>query len=227
MMKRTVEPEWLDELPANDPGAVRSRLDLGRVNFFMGNVGIVASKLNRLFPGEGPGKIVELGAGDGTFALQLAIQFSGRWKNVELVLVDRQNLVRSEIQEKFLRFGWRAKFVSADVFDFLSTSEPADCVFTNLFLHHFEQENLSLLLRLVAEKAKTFVACEPHRSPMGIAGTKLLWLIGCNAVTRHDATISVRAGFREKEISELWPNGWKIRERGTGFFSHTFVASRP
>ena len=169
---------------------------------------------------------MELGAGDGTFALHLAKQFSNPWKNVELVLVDRQNLATPEIQEKFLHFGWRAKFVSADVFDFLSTSEPADCIFTNLFLHHFEKDRLSTLLRLVAENTKTFVACEPRRSPTGIAGTKLLWLIGCNAVTRHDAAISVRAGFLRKEISELWPNGWKTREHGTGVFSHTFVAAR-
>src|SRR5262245_27301775 len=40
---RRVEPEWLDGLPATDPGAIRSRRDLRRLNRIMGHVGIVAS----------------------------------------------------------------------------------------------------------------------------------------------------------------------------------------
>jgi len=228
MMKRTVEPEWLDELPEDDLGAVRSRLDLRRVNFFMGNVGIMASRLRHLFPGGFPERIVELGAGDGTFALRLVRKIVNGARNRELVLVDRQRLVSQAVQERFLRSGWRAKVVPADVFDFLSTTDEADCIFANLFLHHFDGDKLSLLLRLVAEKTRAFIACEPHRSQVGILGTGLLGLIGCNAVTRHDATISVRAGFRGKELSALWPNlgKWKIDERRSGLFSHTFVAVR-
>ena len=228
MMKRTVEPEWLDELPVSDPGAVRSRLDLRRVNFFMGNVGIMADGFRRVFPGEFPERIVELGAGDGTFALRLATRLAAGAGNRELILVDRQKLVSPEIQESFLQTGWRAKVVPADVFDFLSNTEEADCIFANLFLHHFDRDKLSLLLRLVAGKTRAFIACEPHRSQVGILGTRLLGLIGCNAVTRHDATISVRAGFRGRELSALLPNPgkWKIDERRSGLFSHTFVAVR-
>jgi hypothetical protein len=56
----------------------------------------------------------------------------------------------------------------------------------------------------------------------------LLWAIGCNAVTRHDATVSVRAGFSGNELSALWPadSGWQLTERRAGFFSHVFVARR-
>lgn len=227
-MKRTVEPEWLDELPENDPGAVRSRHDLRRVNFLMGNAGILADRLGRLSSDEFPRRMVELGAGDGTFALRVAAKLAGRTKKVELTLVDRQNLVRSETTEAFLRLGWRTKFVRSDVFEFLSRVEPVDCIFANLFLHHFQGEQLSLLLRLMAEKTRMFAACEPYRSTVGIGGTKLLGLIGCNAVTRHDATISVRAGFRGRELSALWPDvgKWKIEEGAAGWFSHAFVANR-
>ena len=61
---------------------------------------------------------------------------------------------------------------------------------------------------------------------LGAAG--LLPLIGCNGVTRHDARISVRAGFTEEELSALWPagDGWRLKERRAGLFSHCFVAQR-
>jgi len=52
-------------------------------------------------------------------------------------------------------------------------------------------------------------------------------LMGCNAVTRHDARVSVRAGFRDDELSRLWPSGgWTLEERGAPPFSHLFVARR-
>src|SRR5436190_16442240 len=45
MMQRHVEPELLDELPANDPRALRSRKDLERVNAWMGHSRIMARQL--------------------------------------------------------------------------------------------------------------------------------------------------------------------------------------
>jgi len=48
-------------------------------------------------------------------------------------------------------------------------------------------------------------------------------------VTRHDAVVSVRAGFRGGELAALWPRGegWTIEERARGPFGHAFVARRP
>lgn len=225
-MKRIVEPELLDELPQTDPRAIHSRRDLGRINFLMGNVGIVERVLRTHFP-EAPKRIAELGSGDGTFMLELAQKFPC-WENLEVIFVDRQNLVSPETKEEFHQLGWRVKVVSADVFDWLSVCEPADCLVANLFLHHFEDEKLSELLRLAARKTGMFIACEPRRSSAGILGTKFLGLIGCNDVTSHDAAVSVRAGFCAGEISKLWPQNetWKVVEGNAGLFSHTFVAAR-
>jgi hypothetical protein len=56
----------------------------------------------------------------------------------------------------------------------------------------------------------------------------LLGLIGCNDVTRHDAIVSVRAGFRNQELTGLWPDRavWTLQEHAYGLFSHYFVAIR-
>jgi hypothetical protein len=47
-------------------------------------------------------------------------------------------------------------------------------------------------------------------------------------VTRHDAVISVRAGFAGRELSALWPDRdrWLVIEGPAGRFSHRFVAQR-
>ena len=103
----------------------------------------------------------------------------------------------------------------------------ADLITANLFLHHFEPERLSVLLDGIARATEAFVACEPERGLSGLIGSRLLWAIGCNDVSRHDAITSVRAGFRDAELSALWPKGrWALAENAAFPFSHCFVARR-
>ncbi len=54
---------------------------------------------------------------------------------------------------------------------------------------------------------------------------RLLPLIGCNRVTRHDAAVSVQAGFTGAELTALWPAGWRITESAAGLFTHSFIAT--
>lgn len=227
---RRVEPEWLDVLAPSDPRAVRSRRDLRRVNALMGNAAIVARELQKNFPDGSPRRIAEIGAGDGTFILRLAQNISKPPQDVSVVLLDRHDIVGPQTLERFSSLRWQAEPVAADVFDWLA--RPAggsfDAIVANLFLHHFKPARLTALLSLVAERTRIFIACEPRRSGFALAGARLLWAIGCNDVSRHDAAVSVRAGFDGCELSALWPqkSGWRLRECAQGLFSHSFVACR-
>ena len=227
-MTRRVEPEWLDQLPPADPRARRSRRDLKRVNSLMSNAGIVARELGRALP-RGAGRIAEIGAGDGSFALALARRL-GPLAGGEFTLLDRQPLVTPETLEGFSKCGGVAHAVEADVFDWLrNASTPVfDAMVANLFLHHFEPRRLAELLELAAARTRVFIACEPRRSGVALLGSRLLGLVGCNDVTRHDAVVSVRAGFRGDDLAAVWPDGgsWILAERARGAFSHTFVARR-
>ena len=225
-MKRLVQPELLDALPPADPRAIRSRRDLQSVNAWMRNHSIMADALEKNLAGHAPKKITELGAGDGDFLLRVAKQISPGWTNVNATLLDRQKIVRAETLAAFENFGWRVKAVVADVFNW--PQAPAQVVIANLFLHHFENKRLVELLRTVSERAKLFVAVEPHRFRHAFLCGQLIRLIGGNAVTRHDAAASVRAGFLGGELSALWPDpkNWRLTERRAGFFSHLFVAQK-
>ena len=85
-----------------------------------------------------------------------------------------------------------------------------------------------MLLSLAARRTRVLIACEPRRSRRALLASQLLGVIGCNDVTRHDAVVSVHAGFRDGELSGLWPGGaqWALREHAHGLFSHCFVAVR-
>ena len=232
-MRRGVEPELLDELPPNDPQAVGSRADLRRLNFLMGHTGFLTRAFCRQFERNGfhPRRIrlVELGAGDGTLLLRLARRWTAFGVTAEVTLVDRQNLVSAETHRAFTALRWSVAIVASDVFTWLEQPAPiADVMLANLFLHHFQDESLTTLLRLAAGRTNLFLACEPRRSPVALAAARSLALLGCNAVTRHDAVVSVCAGFSGRELSALWPSNaaWSLSEQPVGLFSHGFSAER-
>lgn len=226
---RRVEAEWLDELPAVDPRAQRSRRDLVRVNALMGNARIVAAELAPELAG-GPITLAEIGAGNGEFVAALSSAPALRGTHAHATLVDRQRGGDGGALARLEARGWRAHVVQADAFDWLAHADTPsfDAIVANLFLHHFEDAALARLLALVAARTRVFVACEPRRSGAALAGARLLGAVGCNDVTRHDAVVSVRAGFRDGEISALWPprGGWQLREGARGLFSHGFAARR-
>jgi Methyltransferase domain len=229
-LPRRVEPEWLDELPQTDPRAMWSRRDLKRINGWMLQGRIMTRLLLAALDRRTPRTLIELGAGDGTFMLALARRLSPRWRKVKVTLVDRQSIVTERTRRAFNDLGWQAETISADVFDFLHRATPggADIVLANLFLHHFERDALAKLLCNAARLADVFAACEPWRAGSGLIGSRLLWAIGCNGVTRHDALVSVRAGFRGRELSELWPSddAWRLQEGPALPFTHCFLAQR-
>jgi SAM-dependent methyltransferase len=227
---RTLEPELVDELPADHPGAIDSRRDLRRINTLMGHPGILARALKNIFPKQPPSRLLEIGAGDGKLLLRVAQRLPANWRNIDATFIDLQDLLRDDTKIEFALLNWRIRSVEADIFDWLSDPaiEKSDAVLANLFLHHFTDEQLTLLFSEIAKKADALIAVEPRRSPWPLFCAQMLSLIGCNAVTCHDAPVSVRAGFTGRELSALWPRdgNWELTERRTGLFSHLFVARR-
>jgi hypothetical protein len=232
-MRRVVEPELLDALPPGDPQAAGSRADLRRLNFLMGHADFLTRAFRRQHEANPfqsrPLRLVELGAGDGSLLLRLARRWSVLGVTAEVTLLDRQNLVSTETRRAFAALHWSVESVASDVFAWLNSPAPiADVMLVNLFLHHFQDEQLAALLRLAAARTNRFLACEPRRSPLALTAARSLALLGCNAVTRHDAVVSVHAGFASPELSALWPKPkeWELNEKSVGLFSHCFFAQR-
>lgn len=228
-MQRRLETELLDILPTDDPEAKASRQDLRLVNRLMFSASLAAGRLKSLHASRPPPRrILDLGAGDGTLSLALARKLSAQWQGVEMTLLDRQDLLSERTRRSFESLGWKAQAATADVFDYLGHLRFAsfDIAIANLFLHHFRQEELTRLCALIAGAAPAFFALEPRRSGFPLAMSRLLWAIGCNRVTRHDAVASVRAGFAGNEISQCWPTqrGWQLTETEVFPFSHCFIA---
>jgi hypothetical protein len=219
---RALTPEILDFLAPDDPRAQRSRRDLARINVVMRQGAIMAKALAAC---PAPKMLADLGGGDGRFMLTLAKRLVKYWPGVQVRILDRQSIVSAETQAGFAALGWRCEMLHGDIFETLPRIQP-DIVTANLFLHHFDDVALRRLLALVASHSRYFVACEPRRSAFALLSARLVFALGANDVTRHDAVASVRAGFRDLELSMLWPKdrAWICREHGVFPFSQMFWA---
>jgi trans-aconitate methyltransferase len=199
---RVVIPELLDHLPADDPEARRSRRDLRRINFFMGNERWVLAAARR-FPEAAALGITELGAGDGDLTRELALRHPGTTITAldlappppdlpENVMWEQGDLFRSPIPPQ------------------------GGILIANLFLHHFEDDDLRDLGRL-AEGFRVLIFCEPLRARLphllGYAAHPFI-----NRVTRHDMHVSIDAGFSTSELPQLMnlsEKRWMIEEHST------------
>ncbi len=229
-MRRRVCPEALDDLDPSDPHAVRARGDLRRVHRAMGSLTILRNLIARLQLAAPPKAILELGAGDGTLLLRLARALAS-WRGVELTLLDRHRVVLPETLESFRKLGWRVSVACKDAL--VWAAEPAETCFdlcvTTLFLHHFQDDDLRVLLEGIARRCDAFIASEPRRDLLAGVGSRLVGLLGTSAITRGDAVKSVAAGFAGRELSAAWPkgsSGWRVREFRAPPFSHCFLAAR-
>lgn len=214
MQKRSVIPELLDHLPADDPHALRSRRDLSRINFLMGNERWVCRSLKRFPEAAGRG-IIEVGAGDGKLCGQLARLFP------------EAPVTAYDLAPAPADLAPRVKWLRGDLFT-QRPPAPGGVRIANLFLHHFEGESLVSLGKWL-ENADLLVFNEPDRAtlPHSLGWLMHPWI---NHVTRHDMHVSITAGFAEGEIQRMLgldPAHWKFEETSTWRGARRVIGSKP
>jgi hypothetical protein len=212
-MQRILQAELLDSLPPDDPAALHNRRDLRVINRCMGNYRWFARTLPALL--RGGEAALELGAGDGTLGLELARRG---------IPVDGLDLWPRPPAWPARRAWHRTDLRTFDGY----ARYPV--VAGNLIFHQFNAEELAELGRVLRRQARTIVACEPARRRLSQVLLAVLGpLLGANAVTRHDARVSVAAGFRADELPRalgLDPGNWQISCGETALGAYRMVALR-
>ncbi len=181
---------------------MRSRRDLRRINFLMGNERWVCRTLAR-HAGPASRGIVEIGAGDGMLSGKLARQFS------------EAAVTAFDLAPRPLDLDSRVCWKQGDIF-VATIPHSSGVLVANLFLHHFEGKSL-LELGQWFRNFEILVLCEPDRARLPHF---LGWLLHpwINRVTRHDMHVSITAGFRAGEIRQMLgldPSRWQTRESST------------
>jgi len=225
---RVLTPELLDSLPPDDPAAQASRRDLRRLHPLLGQIGLWTRWFAENFPARPPASLADLGAGDGSLLGTVLLRaYPKGGHGARIFFVDRQPVVPESTLAHLRRCNWLPTVIAIDIFEWAEQGPPVDAALANLLLHHFGEAGITRLFSALARKTSSLAAAEPRRNHLAFLATQTLGLIGCHPVTRHDARVSVEAGFRDHELSALWPaSGWTLRERSAGPFTHFFSAQK-
>jgi ubiquinone/menaquinone biosynthesis C-methylase UbiE len=188
---RIIEPEWMDYAPIEE--AAHSLRDLDRINRWLGGWSTLRSLLRRAGADTaGTFSFLDVGAGSAAAARRV----HGWYPRARTVSLDYrwEHLAQGS--------GLR---VAGDAFRLPLRDRSVDFVSSCLFLHHFEDEQVTSLFREARRVARRAVlAVDLERGPL--AENFIPWtrpLFKWHAITAHDAPVSVRAGFRREELAQL------------------------
>jgi hypothetical protein len=210
---RTVQPELLDSLPDDHPDARHSRRDLRLTNFAMGNFRWFRRTLPPLLrPGD---RVLELGAGGGDLAQALRPR-DCRYAGLDLC---------SRPADWPAAWEWHRH-------DLRSFAHYGDfpVVLGNLIFHQFTPAELRALGAKFNRHARLVLASEPvrHRRFQTLFAAAAA-LVGGSHVTRHDAHVSIAAGFLGDELPAalgLDASVWRWRCTTTAFGAYRVIALR-
>ena len=212
-MRREIQSELLDSLPPDHPDALRNRRDLHLTNHLMGNYRWFARTLPiHVRPGE---SVLELGAGTGEMGCRL--------HNAGV------NLDGLDLWPQPANWPATSEWHRDDLLKF-EQYERYPVVMGNLIFHQFRSEELALLGATLNRSTRLIVASEPVRRRFSqIAFASIAPLAGANRVSRHDAHVSIAAGFSSEELPQqlgLSPVEWEWTCSSTLFGAYRMIATR-
>jgi ubiquinone/menaquinone biosynthesis C-methylase UbiE len=188
----------------------RVHRDLRWVNRWLGGHAATGAVLDPLFEAAERLRILDVGTGGGDVPVDLVRRGAARGCRVEVVGLDADPTAvaaaRARLDGRFGAEGrGRIRLVEGDARSLPFTDGAFDVSTTTLVLHHFHGPAAPAVLREMDRVARLgIVVNDLHRHRLAHAGIYLLTrLLGMDPMVQADAPLSVRRGFRRRELAAL------------------------
>lgn len=206
LKERDRQDEWMDE-PGLDAGLHADALrGLSRVNQFSGTAGHVYRLIKRLAPerSDVPVRVLDVACGGGDLATRIKKKADREGRLFEVVGVDISPTALEFARDRARREAVEVEFRQADV---LSGGLPEgfDVVYSSLFLHHLEPEQIARVLgEMRSVAARGLVIQDLLRSRFGYLLAKWgIRFLTASPVCHVDGPLSVRAALTMPEVERI------------------------
>ena len=206
-MERIVTPEFMDDPAIAPDDLARSLTFIRFVNRWLRGAGALIRHLkawSHQWPRDRPVTLLDVGTGAADIPLRARAWAERAGLDLRITAVDLHEGTLAQARRHVAgREG--IELVRADALQLMDVYRPEsfDYVHAGMFLHHLEFIEVLTVLRIMDRLARRgLVWNDLVRSRLSLAVLRVL-LIGQPALLRHDAIVSVRAGFTRAEALDF------------------------
>jgi len=197
-MKRSYEPEIMDDFSIRDERIDIALRELKIINKYLGGISTTKSALKYIIEFENEKlKILDIGSGSS----DNLIAAKNIFPNLQILSIDKNLRALSNTKNSL-------KKINSDAFHLPIKNESCDIVHAALFLHHFTEEQIQKLLKEFLRICKKgIIINDLQRSYFALLGIKILtFLFSKSEMVKNDAPISVKRSFIKSDITNLLRN---------------------
>lgn len=200
--ERSDKPELLDlaDIPFND--IQRNMAELNVINTYLGGHHITIEGIKKFINGKKEISICEIGCGGGDNLLAIRSYCSKRNIFTKCMGIDINPDCITFAKKKLPDRGFF--FTTSDYRKYFFEEKP-DIIFTSLFCHHFNNEELiSMLQWMESNSGLGFFINDLHRHALAYYSIRILTrLFSKSYLVKNDAPLSVLRGFTRKDWEQL------------------------
>jgi ubiquinone/menaquinone biosynthesis C-methylase UbiE len=203
LLKRSSQKEMMDDFSVADTRVYSALAELKIINEFLGGNSVTKNgfeefcgRTNRNMP------YTVLDAGSGSS--DILIKLKNSFKSIIIYAFDKNMKIclYSKINNNILNI------ICGDILKLPFKDEYFDIVHASLFLHHFSMNEIqNILVNLLKISRRGIIINELRRNIFALLGIKFLTLVfSKNQLVKNDAPLSVKKGFKKKELQQILMN---------------------
>ena len=222
---RLLVPEKMDQSDAPSEEIRQALRELEVINKWLGGYNVIFDAMKKASWKKQPLTIMDLGCGGGDILRAIARWAELKDLQVKLVGVDKNPLILDFAREHSADFT-NIVYKQMDVFDNRLYAERADITISSLFCHHFNDEELTQLIRRMHDlSSQSVVVNDIHRHWFAYYSIKTITgLFSKTDLVKYDAPVSVgrsltraewekvlsKAGIEQYELNWMWAWRWQL-----------------